>query len=309
MKLALRFISQNLRLRFMVYAKVAAYISVVITVAIIALVAVRGLNYGIDFAGGLLFEIRTEQPADLAALRPLFNHPDYGETNLQLFGDSHNVLIRMKGNPYKEQAAIVEQVKHTLREALGKKVEFRRVDYVGPAVGKEMLRSGILSLVFALAGIMIYIWFRFEWQFGVGGLLALLHDTVMVIGFFAITRLEFGLTSVAAILTVIGYSINDSVVIYDRIRENLRKHNGKTIEQIIDLSLNQTLSRTILTSSTAIVAAAVLAWLGGEAIRGFSWALCVGIIVGTYSSIYVSAPVLKLFPLPKGIFFTDETPA
>ncbi len=293
----------------MAYARPAAYISVALMLAIIGLISTRGLNYGIDFAGGLLFEIRTEQPADLASLRPLFNHPDYGETNLQLFGDPHNVLIRMKGNPLKQQSAIVEEVKRTLNEKLGKSVEFRRVDYVGPAVGREMLQSGLLSLACALGGIMLYIWFRFEWQFGVGALLALLHDAIIVIGFFALSRLEFGLTSVAAILTVIGYSMNDSVVIYDRIRENMRKHNNKTVEEIIDLSLNQTLSRTLLTSATAIAAAAVLAWLGGEVIRGFSLALFVGIIVGTYSSIYVSAPVLKIFSLPKGVFLADDKPA
>ena len=308
MKLALRFISQEQHWRFMAYAKPAAYISGVLILAIIALISIRGLNFGIDFDGGILFEIRTEQPANLATLRPLFNHPDYGETSLQLFGDTHNVLIRMEGNPRKEQAAIVEEVKHTLKEALGEGVEFRRVDYVGPAVGKEMLQSGLLSLACALGGIMLYVWFRFEWQFGLGALLALAHDAIMVIGFFALSHLEFGLTSVAAILTVIGYSMNDSVVIYDRIRENLRKHNGKTIDDIIDLSLNQTLSRTMLTSATAIVSAAILAWLGGEVIRGFSLALFVGIIVGTYSSIYVSAPVLKLFALPKGVFLADEKP-
>jgi preprotein translocase subunit SecF len=308
MKLAVRFISQNLHWRYMVHAKPAAYVSLALVLAILALVATRGLNYGIDFSGGIAVEIRTTQPADLASLRPLFTNPDYGETNLQRFGDVHNVLIRMQGNPQKEQAAIVEEVKRTLTTALGAGVEFRRVDYVGPAVGKEMLQSGVLSLVCAFAGIMLYIWFRFEWQFGLGGLLALLHDAIMVVGFFAITRLEFGLTSVAAILTVIGYSINDSVVIYDRIRENLRKHNGKTMDEIIDLSLNQTLSRTILTSVTALGAAAILAWLGGEVIRGFSLALFVGILVGTYSSIYISAPVLKVFALPKGVFLADEPP-
>jgi SecD/SecF fusion protein len=169
-----------------------------------------------------------------------------------------------------------------------------------------MLHSGMLALVISFVGMMLYIWFRFEWQFGMGGILALLHDATVVLGFYILSGMEFGLTSIAAILTVIGYSINDSVVIYDRIRENLRKHNGKTLDEIIDLSLNQTLSRTILTGVTTLMAAGVLAWLGGEVIRGFALALFVGVLVGTYSSIYISAPVLKLFSLPEGIFLADE---
>jgi preprotein translocase SecF subunit len=287
------------------YARVAGVLSVVTMAAILALLFTRGLNLGIDFAGGVLMEIRTEKPADLAVLRPLFTNPDFGETSLQLFGDDREVLIRMEGNPAKEQAAIVEEAKRMLKATLGENVEFRRVDYVGPTIGKEMMHSGILSLGIAFLGMMLYIWFRFEWQFGMGGILALLHDAMVVIGFFILSRMEFGLTSIAAILTVIGYSINDSVVIYDRIRENLRKHNGKTLDEIIDLSLNQTLSRTILTGVTTLMAAGVLAWLGGEVIRSFALALFVGVLVGTYSSIYISAPVLKLFSLPDGIFLAD----
>jgi preprotein translocase subunit SecF len=308
MKFPINFVPQQLHFRYMRYARPAVAVSLVLILGIILLVATRGLNLGIDFAGGVLIEIRTEQPAKLSALRPLFNNPDYGETSLQLFGDDREVMIRMEGNPQKEQAAIVEEAKQSLKDALGQGVEFRRVDYVGPTVGQEMMESGALSLLFAFLGMMLYIWFRFEWQFGMGGLLALAHDVFIVIGFYTVTQLEFGLTSIAAILTVIGYSINDSVVIYDRIRENLRKHSKKTLDEIIDLSLNQTLSRTLLTGVTTLMACAVLAWLGGEVIRGFALALFVGVLVGTYSSIYISAPALKLFRLPQGVF-AEETQA
>ncbi len=305
----LKLIPQNTHVRFMKFSRAAAILSLILIIATIGWIATRGINLGIDFAGGILLEIRTEAPADLAQLRPLFDDPKYGDTSLQHFGDEREVLIRLEGNPDAEQAAIVEDAKAALTDALGEGVEFRRVDYVGPTVGSEMLESGALALFFAFAGMLLYIWVRFEWQFGMGALLALLHDATLTIGFYALAGFEFGLSAVAAVLTVIGYSINDSVVIFDRIRENIRKHNARPINEIIDISLNQTLSRTILTGVTTLLAAGALAWLGGEIIRGFALALCFGVIVGTYSSIYIAAPSLKLFRLSDEAFREEEEAA
>lgn len=259
-----------------------------------ALLATRGLNPGIDFAGGILLEIRTPQQADIAALRDILNSPDWGEVSLQRFGDKRDVLIRVETSDETEQAGLVEQIKQTL-SAHEPGITYRKIDYVGPTIGKELIESGILALLIAMAAMMLYIWFRFEWHFGLGGILALLHDAALMLGFYVISGFEFGLTSIAAILTVIGYSINDSVVIYDRIRENLRKYKKLPIPDLLNRSINETLARTVVTALTTMLAALALALFGGEVIRGFSYALFVGVLVGTYSSVFIAAPVLLYF--------------
>jgi preprotein translocase SecF subunit len=201
-------------------------------------------------------------------------------------------MVRIQATGAEEEGPLVEKVKSLLGSAVNGKIDYRNIEFVGPTVGQELIRSGVLATVFACLAIMAYVWFRFEWQFGVGTLLALAHDTIMVIGFYALTRFDFGLNAVAAILTIIGYSMNDSVVIYDRIRENMRRYKKMPFADLLNKSMNETLARTILTSSTTLLAALALAIFGGDVIRGFSWSLVFGIVVGTYSSIYISAPTL-----------------
>lgn len=252
----------------------------------------HGLNWGIDFTGGALIELRTEQPADLAKMRSALDGQGLGEVTLQNFGDTHNVMIRIQAPQDSEQNAIVQKAKSLISSAVPGQIDYRNIEFVGPTVGHELVKSGIMATVFACLAIMGYVWFRFEWQFGIGTLLALVHDTIMVIGFYALSRFDFGLNAVAAVLTIIGYSMNDSVVIYDRIRENMRKYKKMPFDELLNQSMNETLARTVLTSSTTLLAALALALFGGEVIKGFSWSLVFGIIVGTYSSIYISAPTL-----------------
>ncbi len=269
--------------------------SIFLTIASIGLFFGKGLNLGIDFTGGILMEINTQEQADLANLRHTLGNQGFGEISLQNIGDvaaGRDVMIRIQVSDSDNQSAIVNKVKSLLAEHVGSNIDYRKIDYVGPTVGQELIKSGILAVVLAFACIMIYVWFRFEWQYGVGAILALVHDSIMIIGFFALTQLEFGLTAIAAILTIIGYSINDSVVIYDRIRENMRRFKKMSISDLLNLSTNETLSRTILTASTTLLASVALLVFGGEVIRAFSAAMVFGVVIGTYSSIYISAPTL-----------------
>ncbi len=294
----LRMLKNQTSFQFMRHSKVALMVSLVMSIATIALVMTKGLNFGIDFAGGIILEVKTAQVQDLGQIRATLNSPEYGEVSLQYFGDEHEILIRASGGGILPQAQVAEALKQQLITKIGlDNIEFRRVDYVGATVGAEMLSDGLIALGIAFVAMLFYIWLRFEWQFGIGGLLALLHDVILTIGFYALTGYEFGLTAIAAILTIIGYSINDSVVIFDRIRDIMRKTNYKTLSEVIDLSLNQTLSRTLLTGVTTLLAAGSLGVLGGEAIQSFALSLCFGVAVGTYSSIYISAPSLIYFNL------------
>jgi preprotein translocase subunit SecF len=251
----------------------------------------QGLNFGIDFTGGVVMEIRTEQRADVGKLRAILDTPEFGETMLQEVGEGHEVLIRLAPQEG-SQSAVADKVRTLITADYGEAVEFLRVDYVGPQVGEELIEGSLIAITAALTMMLLYLWFRFEWQFGVGGICALLHDAVMLVGFYSITQIEFNLTSVAAILTVIGYSINDSVVIYDRVRENLRKYKTLALDKLLNQTINETLSRTILTGGTVILALIGLVTLGGDVLFGFSAAMIFGVIVGTYSSVYVSATLL-----------------
>ncbi|MFZ4125731.1 MAG: protein translocase subunit SecF [Rickettsiales bacterium] len=252
----------------------------------------QGLNFGIDFTGGVVMEIRTEQKADIAKLRQIISTAPTGEAMLQEIGGGNDVMVRLAPQKGMEQSKTADEVRTLITKNYGEKVEFLRVDYVGPQVGDELIEGSIIAICAALTMMMLYLWFRFEWQFGVGGILALMHDTVMMIGFFSVTQIEFNLTSVAAMLTVIGYSINDSVVIYDRVRENLRKYKTLVLNQLLNQSINETLSRTILTGGTVLLALVGLVTLGGDVLFGFSAAMIFGVVVGTYSSVYVSATLL-----------------
>ena len=269
--------------------------SIILSIASVGLLATQGLNLGIDFTGGVLMEIRTQETTDIAKLREVLGHQGFGEISLQNIGDiasGKDVMIRIQVSEKDDQSIIIKTVKTLLETNINGKIEYQKIDFVGPTVGQELIESGIYAVLSAFACIMIYVWFRFEWQYGVGAILALVHDSILIIGFFALTRLEFGLTAVAAILTIIGYSINDSVVIYDRIRENMRKFKKMSISDLLNISINETLSRTVLTASTTLLASISLLVFGGEVIHSFSAAMVFGVIIGTYSSIFISAPAL-----------------
>lgn len=263
----------------------------------IALVSTKGLEYGIDFTGGVVMEVRTEAPADISKMRRLLETDHTQDASLQAVGGDHQVMIRLKPQGGESQKDVAEAVKQELDAGYGAPIEYLRVDYVGPQVGKELINGSMLAGGLAMLAMMFYLWFRFEWQYGLGGIIALIHDAIFTVGFFALTGLEFNLTSVAAVLTVIGYSINDSVVIYDRIRENLRKYKVKPVGEIINLSINETLARTFLTGGTVLMALTGLLALGGDVLFGFSAAMLFGVVVGTYSSIYVSANILYYLDL------------
>ena len=250
-----------------------------------------GLNYGIDFVGGTLIEARvTTGPADLAAMRAKLDALHLGEASLQQFGNPNDVLIRLPQQPGGDAAQA--KAVQAAREALGAGVDYRRVEVVGPSVGSELIQAGVLATVLALGAIMVYVWFRFEWQFGVGAMVSTLHDVLTTVGIFAIFQLEFNLTTLAAILTIAGYSINDTVVIYDRVRESMRKYRTMPFRDLINLALNETLSRTILTVSTVALAVLSLLIFGGQVLRGFSIAMLWGMLIGTYSSLFIAAPLL-----------------
>lgn len=286
------FFPYNTRINFIGWRWWGFGISIAFTLAAFGLMAKHGLNWGIDFTGGVLMEVRLEQPADLAAMRASLDDKGLGEVSLQNFGDNKSVLIRIQTSEDAQGSVIVPKIKEYLSAGIKETIEYRNIEFVGPTVGKELITSGIMATVLACLGIMLYVWFRFEWQFGIGTVLALIHDTVMVIGFYAVSGFDFGLTAVAAVLTIIGYSMNDTVVIYDRIRENMRRYKKMPMGDLINLSMNETLARTLLTSITTLLAALALAIFGGEVIKGFSWALVFGIVVGSYSSIFISAPTL-----------------
>ena len=264
--------------------------SLALTALTIGLFFSVGLNYGIDFVGGTQIEAQTKGPADLGAMRAKIDALHLGQASLQQFGGANDVLIRLPQQPGGD-AAQMQAVKKA-QDALGPNVQYRRIEVVGPTVGGELIRAGVLATALALGAILIYVWFRFEWQFGVGATIATMHDVITTVGLFAIFHLEFNLTTLAAILTIAGYSINDTVVIYDRVREDLRKHRTMPFRELINLALNETLSRTILTVATVALAVLSLLIFGGEVLKGFSIAMLWGIVIGTYSSLFIAAPVV-----------------
>jgi preprotein translocase subunit SecF len=283
--------------------------SILLGVVSIGLFLTVGLNYGIDFRGGTLIEARvTTGPADIAAMRAKLDSLHIGEASLQNFGSPSDVLIRLPQQPGGDAAQM--KAVEVARQALGSGIDYRRVEVVGPTVGGELIRAGAYATVLALGAIMIYIWFRFEWQFGVGATISTIHDVVTTVGLFAIFQLEFNLTTLAAILTIAGYSINDTVVIYDRVREAMRKYRTMSFRELINLALNETLSRTILTVSTVALAVLSLLIFGGEVLKGFSIAMLWGIVIGTYSSLFIAAPLLYYIrPNRRAIAQTAEPPS
>ncbi len=294
---------------FMGLHKLGFAFSALLTIGSIVLFLTQGLNFGIDFSGGTLIEVRTQGPADLATMRATLNDLGLGAVSLQGFGAPNEVLIRVARQPGSDQAQMQAVAK--LKAALGSGVEYRRTEVVGPTVGGELIQAGVIATVLALFAIAAYVWLRFEWPYGVGAMLSTLHDTITTVGLFSLLQIEFNLTTLAAILTIAGYSVNDTVVIYDRVRETTRKYKTMEFRALINKSLNETLSRTILTVSTTALAVLSLLIFGGEVLRGFSIAMLWGIVVGTYSSLFIAAPVLyyvrpRRASRAKGV---EETPA
>lgn len=287
----LHLIPGNINLQFIGLRKMFFVISTLLIIASIGLFLSRGLNYGIDFKGGILIEVKTTGgPADIKSMRSNLSGLGLGEVGLQEFGTPDEVLIRIQAQEGGEKAQqfAIDKVK----EALGGGIEYRRTEFVGPKISDELFWDGIYAVSAAIFAILVYVWFRFEWQFGMGAVVALIHDVLSTIGIFALLGLEFNLSTVAAILTIAGYSINDTVVVYDRVRENLRRYKTLGLAELLNNSINETLSRTVMTSVTTLLALLALYILGGEVIRGFSFAMIWGVLIGTYSSIALAVPVL-----------------
>jgi len=308
MRFPLQLIPHKTHFDFMKHRWWAFGFSIIGTITTIALLAVQGVNWGVDFTGGVLMEIHTEQPQhaeDLGHIREALNELKFGEVMLQEFGSDHDLMIRIEVEEGQEQSTVINKVKETLSQQIKGTIDYRRIDYVGPTVGDELKQSAAIALLLSLLSIMGYVWFRFEWQYGVGAIAALVHDAVMTMGFYSVTGYDFGLTAVAAILTILGYSINDSVVIYDRIRETMRKYKKMDTIALLNTSINDTLARTTMTAGTVLLACLALYIFGGEVIEGFAAAMLFGTVIGTYSSIFISAPVLVYLNLRASV---EETP-
>ena len=285
----------NRNINFSAKFKLANILSLFIFIISILFILFKGLNYGIDFKGGTLIELRSNNTnVNISEIRASLNSMNLGDVNVKEFGKKGDYLIKVEAKAGNNNELIPE-IKKTLINNLNAEINFRRVENVGPKVSSELLQSGIIAISLSLAAMLFYIWIRFEWQFSIGSIVALFNDVIITIGIFSILSLEINLSIIAAVLTIVGYSMNDTVVIYDRIRENLNKHTQLNISETANLSINETLSRTIITSVTTLLALLSIYILGGEILRGFSFAMILGVLIGTYSSIFVAAPVLKFF--------------
>ena len=272
--------------------KHANILSITIFLISITLIAFKGLNYGIDYKGGTLIELRSNN-SEASIIRDVLKNMDLGDINVKKFGKKGDFLIKIEQKD--ENNSLIPEIKKKLSDNLNSEVNFRRVENVGPKVSVELLQSGIIAISLSLAAMLFYIWVRFEWQFSIGSIIALFHDVIITLGIFSFLSLEINLSIIAAVLTIVGYSMNDTVVIYDRIRENLGKFHRLNISDIANLSINETLSRTIITSITTLLALISIFILGGEILRGFSLAMILGVLIGTFSSIFVASPILKYF--------------
>ncbi len=282
------------KINFVSKFKKANLVSVVLFILSSFFIVFKGLNYGIDFKGGTLIELRTEKNIKAFEIRDTLNSMSLGDVNVKKFGKEGDYLIKVEQKENKN-SNLIPDIKQKLSESLNASIDFRRVENVGPKVSSELLESSVIAISLALAAMLFYIWIRFEWQFSVGSIIALFHDVIITLGIFSILSLEINLSIIAAVLTIVGYSMNDTVVIYDRIRENLFKYTKISISDIANLSINETLARTIITSVTTLLALFSIYFLGGEILRGFSFAMILGVVIGTYSSIFVASPILKYF--------------
>ncbi len=274
--------------------KMANVLSFFIFIVSVLFILFKGLNYGIDFKGGTLIELRADNSVSISEIRSSLNSMDLGDINIKEFGKKGDYLIKIEQTTSNDNE-LIPKIKETLVSKLNSEINFRRIENVGPKVSSELLQSGLIAISLSLAAMLFYIWIRFEWQFSVGSIVALFHDVIITIGLFSILSLEINLSIIAAVLTIVGYSMNDTVVIYDRVRENLNKYTKLNINELSNISINETLSRTIITSLTTLLALLSIFILGGEILRGFSFAMIIGVLIGTYSSIFVATPVLKFF--------------
>ena len=284
----------NNNLNFSSKFKTANIFSIILFLLSVLFITFKGLNYGIDFKGGTLIELRLKSGVNDSDIRSVLSNMNLGDVNVKKFGKDGDYLIKVEQKETNDNK-IIPQIKKVLFENLNTEINFRRVENVGPKVSAELLQSSVIAITLSLAAMLFYIWIRFEWQFSIGSIVALFHDVVITLGIFSVLSLEINLSIIAAALTIVGYSMNDTVVIYDRIRENLSKYNRLNISEIGNLSINETLARTIITSATTLLALLSIFILGGEILRGFSFAMILGVIIGTYSSIFVATPILKFF--------------
>ena len=293
------------KINFSKYFKIANLISLSLMIVSLLLLLFKGLNYGVDFKGGTLLEIRIEQAnIEIQDVRNSLKNKDLGDVNVKQFGKKGDYLIKFEKTL--ENNNFIENLKKDITDTLKTDVNFRRVENVGPKVSQELLRDGLTAIALALAAMLFYIWIRFEWQFSLGSIVALIHDVILTLGVFSALSIEVNLSIVAAVLTIVGYSMNDTVVIFDRIRENLLKFSRIGIGEISDISINETLSRTMITSLTTLLAVVTIFVLGGEILKGFSFAMILGVIVGTYSSIFIASPVLSYFKVSQKTLIKEE---
>ena len=280
-------------------------LSGILIIASLVFLVFKGLNFGVDFKGGTLIELRTDKSsANITKIRDSFNQMNLGDVSVKNFGNETDFVVKFeKQNSNDPQ--FIEEIKTKLSNSIGK-VDFRRVENVGPKVSAELLRSGVIAIALSLAAMLLYIWIRFEWQFSLGAILALFHDVIITLGVFSVFSLEINLSIVAAVLTIVGYSMNDTVVIFDRVRENLRKYADVKIFELTNISINETLSRTIITSVTTLLALLSIYFFGGEILKGFSLAMILGVIFGTYSSIYIANPVLVSLKVSQRTIVKEE---
>tara|TARA_B110000971_G_scaffold132047_1_gene135140 strand:- start:592 stop:1491 length:900 start_codon:yes stop_codon:yes gene_type:complete len=296
----------NNRINFSNFFNIANIFSLLAVLVSIAFLFFKGLNYGVDFKGGTLLEIRTENKnIQIQDLRSSLDIPDLGDVSVKQFGDLGDFLIKFEKNA-NENDKFITDLKNIITKKINSAVNFRRVETVGPKVSSELLKQGVTAIILALGAMLFYIWIRFEWQFSLGAIIALIHDVVITLGIFSILSFEVNLSIVAAVLTIVGYSMNDTVVIFDRIRENLLKFSKIKTNEITDISVNETLSRTIITSLTTLLALFSIFILGGEILKGFSFAMILGVLIGTYSSIFVASPVLNYFKVTQKTLLKDD---
>ena len=290
----LKLVPKKTAIGFIQHRFMAFIISALLMAGSVATLVTNGLNFGIDFRGGTLIEVSAESEIDIAALRGRLAALDLGEVQIQSFGAPTDALIRVSED---EGATSTEgdlNAVEAIRQELTGDFDIRRVEVVGPQVSSELITKGIMAVLVAISSMLIYIWFRFEWQFSVGAVLALVHDVTLTLGIFSALQLDFNLSILAAVLTIVGYSMNDTVVVYDRVRENLRKFKKMLLAELLDVAINETLSRTVMTSVTTLLALVALYLLGGEVIRGFTFAMIWGVLVGTYSSVFIASPLLMV---------------
>ncbi|MDC0977093.1 protein translocase subunit SecF [Pelagibacteraceae bacterium] len=294
------------KINFSKFFKLANILSVLAIFFSILFLFIKGLNYGVDFKGGTLLEIRVSNTnIKIQDLRDSLKSVNVGDVSVKQFGREGDFLVKFEKNS-NENDKFISELKNQISGKIGSEVNFRRVESVGPKVSSELLKQGVTAIILSLAAMLFYIWIRFEWQFSLGSIIALFHDVIITLGIFSILSLEVNLSIVAAVLTIVGYSMNDTVVIYDRIRENLLKYSKINTNEIANISVNETLSRTIITSLTTLLALGSIFILGGEILKGFSFAMILGVIIGTYSSIFVASPVLNYFKVTQKTLLKED---